>query len=115
MLSSRSGSDGRHRSDATPPIGGRLERPAAARHAFQLFASRIDVDEIAQQRIDLVVPLPAAEYAVVPDAGLHVVDAAIGAHAGAEVLRGERLPDRADVVLLALDRHQAHALDGSRV
>ena len=51
------------------------------------------------------------EHAVMADAGLHVVHLAIGAHAGAEVLRGQRLADRADVVLLALDRHQAHSLD----
>src|SRR5205823_12752265 len=77
--------------------------------------SRIHMDEVAQQRIDLVIPFPAAEYAVMADAGLHVVDAAVGAHAGAEVLRGERLSDRADIVLLALDRHQPHALDRGRI
>src|ERR1700757_3661029 len=56
--------------------------------------SRIHMNEIAQQRIDFVIPLPAAEHAIMPDAGLHVVNAAIGTHAGAEVLRGERLADR---------------------
>lgn len=55
--------------------------------------SRIDVDEIPQQRIDFGVPLPAAEDSVVADAGLHVMHLAIGAHAGAEILRGQRLPD----------------------
>src|SRR2546423_8398055 len=45
------------------------------------------------------------------DAGLHVMHPAIGTHAGAEVLRRQRLADRADVVLLALDGHQAHPLD----
>src|ERR1700682_1494618 len=73
--------------------------------------SRIDVYEIPQQRIDFVVPALAAEHAVMADAGLHVVHLAIGAHAGAEVLRGQRLADGADVVLLAFDRHQAHSLD----
>src|SRR6266403_20646 len=73
--------------------------------------SRIDVHEIPQQRIDFVIPALAAEDAVVADAGLHVVHLAIGAHAGAEILRGQRLADRADVVLLAFDRHQAHPLD----
>src|SRR6185437_8322728 len=76
---------------------------------------RIDVNEIAQQRVDLVVPLLAAEHAVVSDAGLHVVDTAIGANAGTELLRGERLADRADVILFAFDRHQPHAPDRSRV
>src|ERR1700754_3960754 len=53
--------------------------------------SRINVHEIPQQRIDLVVPALAGEHAVMADAGLHVVDAPIGAYAGAEILRGERL------------------------
>src|SRR4051812_24173767 len=77
--------------------------------------SRIDVDEIAQQRIDLVVPAPAGKHPVMADAGLHVVDLAIGPNTGAEVLRCQGLADRADIVLLTLDRHQAHALDRGRV
>jgi hypothetical protein len=52
--------------------------------------SRIHVHEIAQQRIDFIVPAPAREHAVVADAGLHVVHLAVGAHTGAEVLRRER-------------------------
>src|SRR6266481_8799716 len=77
--------------------------------------SRIDVHEIPQQRVDFVVPALAAEYAVMADAGLHVMYLAIGAHAGAKVLRRQRLTDRADVVLFALHRHQAHSLDRGRV
>src|SRR6202790_3491028 len=77
--------------------------------------SRIDVHEVAQQGIDLVVPAAAGEHAVMADAGLHVMDLAIGAYAGAEVLRGERLADRADIVLFAFDRHQPHPLDRGRV
>src|SRR5580693_3448114 len=72
--------------------------------------SRIHMHEIAQQRIDFVVPAFAREHAVMADAGLHVMHLAIGAHAGAEILRRQRLPDRADVVLFALDRHQSHPL-----
>jgi hypothetical protein len=67
----------------------RCEKQAEVRMA----ASRIHVHEIPQQRIDFVIPAPAAEDAVMADAGLHVMHLAIGAHAGAEVLRGERLPD----------------------
>src|ERR1700723_4644667 len=78
-------------------------------------SSRIDVHEVAQQRIDFVVPAPAAEYAVMTDAGLHVMHLAIGAHAGAKVLRCQGLADRTDIVLLALDRHQAHPLDRGRI
>src|SRR6185295_9157329 len=55
--------------------------------------SRIHVHEIPQQRIDLVVPALAGEHAVMADAGLHVVHLAIGAHAGAKVLRRQRLAD----------------------
>ena len=50
--------------------------------------------EVAQERIDLVVPLLAAEHTIMADAGLHVVDLAVGAHAGAEVLRRQRLAGR---------------------
>src|SRR5690242_13298778 len=77
--------------------------------------SRIHMHEITQQRIDLVVPALAGEHAVMADAGLHVMHLAIGAHAGAEVLRRQRLADRADIVLFALYRHQAHAPDRGRV
>src|SRR5581483_5522084 len=76
---------------------------------------RIDVNEIAQQRIDFVIPLAPTEHAVVADAGLHMVDAAIGAHAGTELLCGERLADRADVILLALDGHQPDPPDRRRI
>src|ERR1700688_61730 len=50
-------------------------------------SSRIDVHEVAQQGIDLVVPAAAGEHAVMADAGLHVMDPARGARAGAEGLR----------------------------
>src|SRR5712671_5489530 len=36
----------------------------------------------------------------------------IGTHAAAKILRGERLPYRADVVALAFDREERHAADG---
>src|SRR5260221_3141451 len=36
-------------------------------------------------------------------------------HAAAKGLRGERLPDRADVVALARDREEAHAPDGGGI
>ena len=54
------------------------------------------MNEIPQQRIDFVIPFAAAEDSVMTDAGLHVVHLAIGAHTGAEILRGQRLPDRPD-------------------
>ena len=58
-------------------------------------SSRIDVHEIPQQRIDLAIPAPAAEHAVMTDAGLHVMHLAIGAYAGAEILRRQGLADLA--------------------
>src|SRR6202043_2127855 len=103
------------RSEATkqsiPPWDSGLLRSARNDGSRAVVGSRIDVHEIPQQGIDLVVPAPAAEHAVMPDAGLHVMYFAVSADTGAQVLRGQRLADRADVVLLALDRHQAHALD----
>src|SRR5262245_24167040 len=81
-------------------------RGLSIRKTNPLASSGIDGHEVAQQRIDLVVPLPAAEHAVMSHAGLHVMHPAVGPHPGAELLRCERLADRADVVLLALDRHQ---------
>ena len=68
-------------------------------------------DDVAHDRIDLVLPAPAAEHAVVADAGLHVVGAQVGPQLAAQVLRGERLADRADVVAFALDRQQRGAAD----
>ncbi len=62
-------------------------------------------------RVDAGLPALAAEHAVVAHAGLHVVALEVRAHAGAQVLRGERLPDRADVVALALDGEERHAPD----
>ena len=49
------------------------------------------------------------------DAGLHVVALAIGPQAGAEIVRGRGLADRADVVALAFDREQHGAPDRPRL
>jgi len=49
------------------------------------------------------------------DTRLHVVTLAVRPDRRAELLRGERLPDRADVVLLALDGEQRSALDRARL
>ena len=68
-------------------------------------------DHVAHQRIDLVLPAPAAEHAVVAGARLHVVGAQVGAQLAAQVLRGQGLAGRADVVAFALDRDQRGAAD----
>ena len=49
------------------------------------------------------------------DAGLHGVALAVGPQARAEVMRRRRLANRADVVLLALDREQRGALNRARL
>lgn len=49
-------------------------------------ASRIDVHEVAQERIDLAIPAVTREHAVVGRRRPEVMHAPIGAHAGAEVL-----------------------------
>src|ERR1044072_3389851 len=72
-------------------------------------------DHVLQQRIDLRFPLLAGEHPVVAGAGLHVVALTVRLDAGAQVLRGERLANRADVVLLAFHGEQRGALDRARL
>src|SRR4051812_9427665 len=72
------------------------------------------VDRFPDDRVDLLLPALAAEDAVVADAGLHVMRAQVGPQAAAEILRRQRLADRADVVALAFDREQRGAPDRGR-
>ena len=44
-----------------------------------------------------------------------MVAAAEGLEAGAEIVRGDGLSDRADIVLLAFDREQRRFADGARI
>src|SRR5690348_3187145 len=53
-------------------------------------------DNVFHQRVDLSFPALAAEHAVVADAGLHVVALEIGPQRRAEIVRRDRLADRAD-------------------
>ena len=94
-------------------LGARM--PAAKDVAAPAPRSLRDVDHVAHDRVDLVLPAPAAEDAVVADARLHVVRAQVGPQAAAQVLRRQRLADRADVVALAFDRQQRGAPDRRRV
>src|SRR6201999_90238 len=68
-------------------------------------------NDVLDHRIDLVLPRPSREHAIMADAGLHVVALAIGPQRRAHVMRGERLPDRADIVLFAFHGEQHRALD----
>ena len=72
------------------------------------------MDDVPDDRVDVVAPAPAAEYAVVPGARLHVVGFHVGPQSGAKIVRGERLPKRADVVALTFDRQQCGAPDRPR-
>src|SRR5216683_634470 len=58
---------------------------------------------VSHQGVDLPGPAPAAEHAVMADAGLHVVLLAIGPEARAKIVRRHGLADRADVVAFAFD------------
>ena len=90
------------RASTSPPACGRDGADA------QLLAGE---DGVADDRVDLPVPLAAAEDAVVADARLHVMALAKRPEAGAEVVGGGGLAERADVVALALDRQQRGAPD----
>ena len=72
----------------------------------QRLGSLRDMNDISHHRVNVVLPALAAEHAVVADVRLHIVGAHVGAQAAREVLRGECLADRADVVALALDGDQ---------
>src|SRR5271169_3717008 len=72
-------------------------------------------NHVLQDRIDLVFPALAGENSIVPDTGLHVVALEIGPQLAAQVVRGDRLADGADVVALALDRQQHGLADRARI
>ena len=80
---------------------------------FTLSLTRLDV--VAQHRVDLRVPSPAVEDAIVADACLQVMGLHVRPQARTQVLRSEGLADSADVVLLALDRHQKRLLDCAQI
>jgi hypothetical protein len=63
---------------------------------------------VAHDRIDLLLPAPASEDAVVADTRLHVVTAHVGFDALAQPIR-RRLTQRAEVVPLTLDRGKGGA------
>src|SRR4029453_13131867 len=105
---------GRRRRSSAPARRRGAVRARSLRAAFGAQLLR-DVDHVAHHRIDMLLPAAAAEDAVMPYAGLDVVVAQVGAERAAEVLRGERLAHRADVVALALHREQGGAADRTRV
>src|SRR3712207_3792651 len=73
------------------------------------------VDEPADDGIDLRLPARAAEDAVVADPVLQVVLLALLRDPGAQVVRGERLPGGADLVVPALHGEQGGAADRGRI
>src|SRR6516164_683519 len=66
-------------------------------------------NHVAHDRVDLLLPAPAREDAVVANARLHVVAAHVGFDAPAQLVRRRRLAQRADVVTLTLDREKCGA------
>ena len=73
-----------------------------------------DLDDVANDRVDVLLPAAAAEDAVVADVRLHVVRSQPGPQPR-QVLRCQGLADRADVVALAFDGEQRRAPDRRRV
>src|SRR5882757_9280173 len=63
-------------------------------------------DHVLDQRIDLRLPAPAAENAVVADAELQVMALEMRAQTRAHLVSSHRLAHSTDVVALALDREQ---------
>src|SRR5262245_31659255 len=100
---------------AVRPVSRSSGAGSAAMVRIGMHPSLARQDDVLQQRIDLVVPAVAAEHAVVPDAGLHVVALEIGPQARAQLVRGRGLADGTDIVALAFDREQHGALDGARL
>src|ERR1700690_1025872 len=68
-------------------------------------------DQLADARIDLGLPAASAEHSVMTDPGLQVMPLSRRVKPGAQLLRGKGLPDRANVVVLALYGHQRGAPD----
>src|SRR5690606_23386928 len=74
----------------------------------------LGADEVANARLNLVPKTAAVENAVMPDARLDIVLPALVGQTGREVLSRPGLAAARDVVLLALDRHQADIEDRLR-
>src|ERR1700704_5898843 len=72
-------------------------------------------DHVLDQRIDLRLPAPAAENAVVADAELQVMALEMGAQTRAHLVSSHRLAHGTDVVALALDREQHGAANRARL
>src|SRR6185437_4996672 len=72
-------------------------------------------DEVAQDRINLVLPFAAGKHAVMADIGLNVGALLVFGNAGAEIVRGEGLAHGANVVALAFDRQERGVADRARI
>src|SRR5262245_56172338 len=100
---------------AVRPVSTSSGAGSAAMVRIGMATSLAGENNVLQERIDLVGPAVAAEHAVVPDAGLHMVSLEIGPQPRAQLVRGRGLADGADIVALAFDREQHGALDGARL
>src|SRR5438128_3654602 len=83
---------------------------------YALGGHRVDRErKIRDARHDLGAKARAIEHTVVPDVRLQPVDLAAWRDIGAQGVRSLGLTDARNVVVLALDRHQPDAADGSRI
>src|SRR5215470_16651815 len=73
------------------------------------------LDQVRELGIDLRLESAAVEDAVVAGACLNVMAAHVGPETRAEIVGGDGLADRADVVLLALDGEQGRPPDGAGI
>src|SRR6266436_10283089 len=103
------------------PLSARPHEIAASREPFlamtQHQAGRclaVRPDELADLGVGLGLPSAAMEHAKMTDLKLEEVALFRRNDAAAEPVRGNGLAGPADIVALALDRHQRGALDGRR-
>src|SRR5208282_818949 len=92
---------------AEPELDRRLPQRRAALPAV--------VDHVADDRVDMTVPALAAEDAVMAGSRLNIVRPHVLPQVLAQIMCGERLPERADVVAFAFDRQQGAAADRARI
>src|SRR5436190_24183036 len=72
-------------------------------------------DERLDPGIGLGLPSATVEYPIMADLELKVVGLFCRNDASAELMRGDGLAGRADIIPFALDRHQRGVLDGRRL
>lgn len=67
------------------------------------------MNDVAHARVDLLIPLAAAEHPLVAHAGLYMVRSLVRSHTCAQFQCGHGLANGTNSVALALDRHERRA------